>query len=489
MGEEDQRKAEEKAGGQAEPSGAEARAETPMRGDGARGGNTVSAEKQPKIEEKKHAPRVWRSFAWGLALTAVLTFGKWELEHYELGRQIEQMTVNLLQLRLGEKTDWAKLPVRVVDITGLVPVRMERGGEAELVTPRAELREIVKQIAAAGPLAIGIDVDFSPSDAGYVTKDDPEALREFAGLKDAAGKRVRAFVGIYSAAKYEREHRLIDPEFAGLAACILVPNPDRREPVTRMVLEMRLAGAAAPCPSMATALARTVRAQEEIQSPAGAEGTRDAQRKNGEWLSENFPFLLRKTQAVEKELVTAETFAIDFGPLEQLMEKRMVVNTAADIAGKEGELRGRVVLVGRGTTGRTMDQFNVPAQPHPVPGVFVHAVAAYTLLEAPLYELTHLGRIVMDVAAALVLLLLVAGLRVLVYRWTGRDPATGWASFVFLVAVSAGIFGLGYLWIDEVGILWTDYLVVIAVLWIHWLLEMFFHSRKKGHGLQEKPAV
>src|SRR5262249_55865542 len=150
------------------------------------------------------------------------------------------------------------------------------------------------------------------------------------------------------------------------------------------------------------------------------------------------------------------------------------------------ELAGQVVIIGRGQprTSRNIsgmnanDQFKVPTESKAVPGVYVQAAAAYTLIDAPLYRFTHLGRILADVFAALIPLGIVLGFR-LSRAHLAKNSEDDRLFRVLAWTVSAVIFVIGYFWVNLTGILWTDYLMVIAALLLHAPLEHFWKRAKR----------
>ncbi len=383
-----------------------------------------------------------RDFAYSILLTALLILGKAMVEGWEFGRQLEQMTYNLLQLRLLSSASHADLPITIVDINNLVPVPVAHAGGTELVTPRDPMLQIVRAIAAHRPRAIGIDVNFSPGPDGYLTPADPSFLSACLQIRQG---RVPVYVGIYDSVVLEPAQWLGRPEFEPLAAYITIPLPEHTEPATRMIEWVQPKGVSRRCVSLSYALADTDR-REVPRSLA--------------WAVE------RTTLHGEQEFSASE-FLIDYAPLDQLLAQRVIVDTAADVAKAGGRIAGKIVLVGKATPGRTTDQFSVPGRGMPVPGVLLHASAAFTLLQAPLFRLTHAGRALADFGAALLVfgpvLLLGVGWR----SWTGSDLPAHRLHAAITVAVVFAVIAVGHFLVTSLRLIWTDYLMVVGALLLH----------------------
>jgi CHASE2 domain-containing sensor protein len=126
---------------------------------------------------------------------------------------------------------------------------------------------------------------------------------------------------------------------------------------------------------------------------------------------------------------------------------------------------GKVVLVGRARTGQTTDVFTVPARSEPVAGVYLHAAAAYTLLEAPLFRLTHAGRFAADVIVSLGALTIV--FVVLAARESRDAHVSRRVEWIVAVSAAALVFVVGYFGVTRTGLLWTDCLMVSVALVLH----------------------
>jgi CHASE2 domain-containing sensor protein len=409
----------------------------------------------------------WLDFGMGLALTAVLIVLKIVFEHSAFGQQVELIALNLQQLRLG----WAagnQLPVTVVDISKLPRIPRTAAAGAEIVTDRKAVLKVVRKIAEQSPAAIGIDVLLDPpAEAPGLTGDEAELLEFCLAVQNLRGERIPTFVGIFDGVVKGPSQWLGDERFGHLGAYTVVPRPAEHPVTTSMIrgIEIKVGSTTIQARSMAEALAAAHAVQETTR------------RWLGRALHVVFPFFLERERDVKEDLFTTREFAIDFGSLPGLKDTT-VPDLAAEAAGLDeaiqgarDRLKGKIVLVGRARTGETTDTFTVPAQAEPVTGVYVHAAATYTLVKAPLFKLTPLGRIAADIAAALVPLGVVLMVRLKSSRRHADAAADHRLARWLTRGTAALVFAFGYFWVAFTGILWIDYLLVIAALLLHGPLE------------------
>jgi CHASE2 domain-containing sensor protein len=391
---------------------------------------------------------IFRDFVNGLLLAIVLMLLKGMLEQWEFGKQLEQMTYSMLQMRLFYDATGRDLPITVVDICGLAPLPAEYGGRTELVTPRGPLMDIIKGIARHKPRGIGIDLNLSPGPAGYITSADSGLLQSLLQLRQEG---TPTYVGIYESVVLPPDKWLGRQEFEPLAAYLTVPNPEHTEPSIRMVEWVQPAGVSKPCPSLSSAMARSV--QGDVPSPLHWAVTRANIRKEAEF--------------------SASEFLVDYGPLEDLIAQRVPAEDAGGVANQAARIRERLVFVGRGSPGQSTDQFNIPGRGMPVPGIYLHAAATYTLLQAPLYRLTHVGRIAADAFAALLVFVPILLARVYFSRRIRSETTVHRLHVLLSAVVILGILAVGHLLVHWVRLIWTDQLMVIGALLIHSPVERF----------------
>jgi hypothetical protein len=398
--------------------------------------------------QRKSSP--YRSLGFSVLVAALLIAAKGLVETVPFGKQVELLTYNLLQMRLS-RTVARDLPVVVVDITPILPRFVESSLGRELVTPREPLVAIVRAIANARgkPKAIGIDLDFSPSNSGFVTPSDAEALQAFLSIREHG---VPVYVGVFDSVVRSPSEWLGRAEFRDLAAYIAIPRAAGAAPSSRMPEWVWPAGVSRSCPSLASALS-----QVHLKPMPGV-----------------LNWALQRVSARTTEAFAASEFLVDFGALDQLMAGRVTASNAEEI--------------GRATPGETSDQFNVAGREDPVPGVYLHACATDTLLGAPLLRLTHAGRIVCDAFAAA----LVFGPVFLLGLYFQRPGRLGGIPrslhAILTVTVILIVVAAGHLLVRHVRLLWTDYLMVIGALLLHGPIERLTEPMRDKVARQSRPG-
>jgi hypothetical protein len=191
----------------------------------------------------------------------------------------------------------------------------------------------------------------------------------------------------------------------------------------------------------------------------------------------------RSSKFKETPLLEAELFLVDYGALEGF--ERYAVRAAgrtALLANAQG-LRGKAVLVGDGSL-QHHDLHIVPNRRYPVPGVFIQASAAWTLMHAPIYELTPLGRITVDFVLASVIVCVTYWCSALFSR--GRSELSEHnednehkTEHQIERKVSWWVCGLtfmvGVVLVHRTRVMWDDFLfVIVGLLVLHGCLKKTF---------------
>jgi len=147
---------------------------------------------------------------------------------------------------------------------------------------------------------------------------------------------------------------------------------------------------------------------------------------------------------------------------------------------QSAQFAGKVVLVGDATLGEAEDPFSVPARRDYVPGVYVHAAAVKTLVDAPLYEVTRKGRVLIDLLLTGFVVLCAALVN---YYFAGRK-ARGAASRspqgFLIVLVAAAALAAGVVFVRVTRVMWDDFILALGVLAMHPSAERGLHSLWKG---------
>jgi hypothetical protein len=414
--------------------------------------NTVSPA---SLETRRHerGREIWISFWMSVAITFTLLGVKWLVEKKtDIGRQIESMSYDLLQLHLSAAKE---LPVVVLDISG-IQMRPGLGAQPELLTDREPLRKIVESLAARqgenAPLAIGLDVDFSPDSNRYAYPDDPALFDYFL----TENKTIPIRVGVNRSLALGPQMWLRDPKYIDLASCVVVPNPEKGQSSWYMPESLVVtypgptySGVDEHCPAMGVALANAV--VPDVPPVLG-------------WFAETF-----RQKNDDKRILKSE-FLVDYSPLERLSSSsKEAYDPAADVPINVG-VGGKIVLLGR--TKDTTDMFTVPGRPErPYAGVFLHACAAYTLLRRPLYRLTEPGRIAFDILFSLAIFGSILWSRLSRHN-QGKEVVVGHrvpgllGLLVALVLVVAAIS-----LVRVTRLMWDDFILVAIVLVAHTPIE------------------
>lgn len=411
-----------------------------------------------------------------LAVVNVLFEGNW------FEREIARMTYRLQQLRLAESGNQDGLPVVVVDVSALPrEPRTDDRGHVDMVTDRARLLAIIAAVAepARGAKAVGLDILLDPPSGGTPTESE-RALLDFA----LAGGRPQSGPPIFVAVSNDGFVRgqgawLGDPKYASIAAMSAVPAFEDSHPfqmVPRVVwhapdttdehsiLPTSCDHLPAPClESLAQRLAHAGTSEER--------GGRFAK-----WLIRWSPLaVLYQNHAAkfgEGSPLHGVVFPINFGPVPALQSNKIEASSEVDVASLD--LKDKYVLIGRGTLGNAEDTFDAAVLNEPLPGVYLHAAATVTLLEAPVFLLTKPGAIVVDLLVGAFAVAAAMLLQHTLHRRLRKDSRL--VTYAVALSMAAIVFLIGFFGFTWTGILWTQCLPVIAALVLHPSAERLFEA-------------
>ena len=412
------------------------------------------AASQVDIEAKWREQRrkIYSSFFWSLVITGLLIGIKLEIQKTDFGKLLESMTYDLLQLHLKAPASVNGLPVIVLDISD-IPMVAGKGLNKQVITERDQLASIVQSLADRGnpPKAIGLDIDFSPDEYGYADPADPAIFDSFLKINE----KIPVRVGVSASLALPPQKWLIDPKYIELASCVIVPNPEMGSARSMPEwLDVRYPPGPNPditerCRSMGVALA------QKSVPPVRASLRPFVETAN----------LLESDQ---EQAVSKSEFLVDYSPIDILSKSPPEIRTSDDV--NSIDVSNKIVLLGR--TRNTADEFVVPGRPERVyPGVFLHACAAYTLLEKPLYQFTPLGEIAIDIGISVLLFGVL-----LIYRlWRHkqrkevaiehRTPGFLACALAALLTVFAVVF------VRWTHLMWDDFILVAVVLVAHTPIE------------------
>ncbi|MBV9300964.1 MAG: CHASE2 domain-containing protein [Acidobacteriaceae bacterium] len=404
-----------------------------------------------------------------LILTVALAWLKGEAEKLQRFAFLEEYLYDWLQFNL--KPIEPKQRIVVVDF--------EDFPMANGYTSRTALASLMDTVVHAGPLAVGLDVDFSPLQRGrFYTNEDKLFLEQCLRWQEALNGSL--FVGVHSSLKFGPQYWLVDSRYKDLAAYVGRANPGEYGPNHLMDESVKIPSSETELqeiPSLGGALARVFRNSRYIADPSDPPG----------WLA----WALKRTETEEDTAhIIYQQFWVDFSPIDYFRDNAVHVYwrdqkvqprdprtlSAHDLAGK-------IVLLGRGLLPRgteqvdeweseASDKFPVPGHADQYAGVLLHACAAYTLLgnDLRLLHLTEPGRIALDALFSLLVFGFVAAIR-LIYICSSETVNIHRLNRVVTVGAMVLVFILGDVMLNYTRWLWDDYLLVMFVLAVHSWLE------------------
>jgi CHASE2 domain-containing sensor protein len=164
----------------------------------------------------------------------------------------------------------------------------------------------------------------------------------------------------------------------------------------------------------------------------------------------------------------AEERWIDYGPLDELVETRVLGREPAALAANAHRFRGKCVLVGMADPDDARDNaFVPPGRRTPFPGVYAHACAAATFIGPALSAPTFAGRLAIDVAMTLSVFGAVLAIRSFYAKRERRELDRHRLERAIVVAVLAATVVLGVLGVRWTRLLWDDYVLACGGLLAH----------------------
>lgn len=427
----------------------------------------IATPRAANMTEKRQA--ILKDLGFGLLVAVALIFAKeWIDQNTLTGQQLELATYELLQQRLASQEPDAQLPLVIVDLSDLKPQAVEGGQRREEATPREPLETLLKDLLVrGGAYAVGVDVDFSPLQDGRlpVTPRDYDFFDFCLDPKNTENKRV--YLGVYRTVLEPREKWLGPDKYKELGASILAPRFD----VTKMVNCVAVAGVK-ECEqdTLAALLAGEMR---KLMEPAE------------EPLVARFPGIFERfsEQRISKG-VSVGLFPVDYSQLKTLMSREHTFpSVKPEVMAEFGNyFRNKIVLLGDVNPETSTDKFIVPGQKEPIPGVYIHASAIYTLSQAPLYEFNKWGGRLVDLLLALAVVGAIGTIR---WCYSGRDHVEVAhhrleGILVILVVILSIVIAVGLVHVHRV--LWTDFVLAIFALLLHPAGERYTKGLTKWLG-------
>lgn len=400
--------------------------------------------------------RIWRDFWLGVIAGALLIAVKVRAEHSWVVEHVEHLVYDLVQVELAESGP-ESVPLVVLDISEMKPqvipgakqsreAAASQGRVPEQI-PRQELKPLLEAVAKQGPLAIGVDGDFSLYEESFDSPEDPEFFKFCLGLQDKNGKHVPVHLGVFRAQRREPEWWL-GKNYTALAASILVPN-DRS--ARDIISELRAGRSDAPAlRSMSALLAAPI-----TVPPKGLP-----------WLVSLFfsPISFRTTT----DNLYVGTFPVDYSARKLLEDSRVQTISAEEISTRFARrFAGMVVLIGRASPGQATDVVGYSPDNAPILGIYTHACAALTLARAPLFEVRGWKSVLIDILLTALVLLVVVGIRLAFLRPAGPEVAHRRVEGLLIFLIVLGCLAAGFWMVSWTRVLWADFLLVIFALALH----------------------
>lgn len=385
------------------------------------------------------------SLGWPIVTMFVLIGIKTSLEHWRPFEAAENWTYTVLQKRMAARGMWTTRPdVLVVDLGKLQPESWERNGRKGVATPRAPLQKLIEVFTELGARSIGLDVDFSPKDGELIHPNDNSFFQWC--LERSKQTHIPILLGVFRT-RSRPDEWLGDDRYMRLAAFIGIKDPDR-------AVYWVTAKGGFPLRSMSSAL-------------AGLDWDALLRHEDSFW-----------NWAVEP------TSIIDYGWLDPIRYDVLHGMNPDFYRDERDKIENRMIVIGdtyRDEHHAAGEGINKPDWFHPtgvneqIPGVFLHACAAATIAaNKPIYQLTILGRIFMDLLLAVAVLFLVKFSLWLLLRSTFHPAhAEHKLDLIYTIIAIIVVLVVGFVLVRTTRLLWTDFLLVCLVLLAQLLIDHF----------------
>lgn len=385
----------------------------------------------------------------GFLVSVVLLGAKLLVEKTPPGRWVGNETRSMLVGLLPNFRDQGPDAI-VIDISNLPGGTIDPVSGRLVSTPRADLQHIVQVLSELAPAAIGIDIDFSGNERGWIDDEDPV----FFDFCLDVNQRVPVRLGVWRGISGNDDAWLVLPKYKPLAAAIYFRDTsDGRLPIW-----VAPGGSSKRLLTLGASLAAA-------RKPATWENLTSAERQSSamglifdDITSATVTFATSELQLQMQEAL------VNHSVLKQLSRESIPFTGAEALRGHGPRIANRFVLVG--DVARAADRFVVPGDRRNYPGILLHAAQAHTIASEPVYELSHGTRVLIDLGIPLLIMLTVIAVRrrstiVEVHR-TERQLLTGATALVMLVAVSGLL---------VFRVFWTDFILLIGFLLLHQPLE------------------
>ncbi len=416
-------------------------------------------------EKSERVKKIWRDAGKWALFACVVFVAKWGFEHTPTGEQFRLWNYRFLEQNLIPSRPDDEIPVAIVDISDLEVESTNIDGVTYRATPRDKLLKLIESIVKQEPAAVGIDIDFSPNEQGYITPADPQFFQSCLDIRKES--KIPIFLGIRRSQIYPPHHWLGAEDYRELAASIFLPRNDTRK------------------------LWKWIKPREDLQSvPTMAARLADSFQSSGTQIPKWMGWAVE--QFSERELgpgYSVNEYLVDYSALDRIEQSRLRTFDPAGIEAQRHLLVDKIVLVGDATSGKAVDYFPVSVRPQGVPGVYMHASAAYTLATSALYQLTTKGRWAIDILLSLLIIAPVTAIRLFFAKRTPADVDAHWLEGTFTILVVILTAFLAILFVRQTRLLWDDSILVFAGLLLHPRVERALQRLKTVAREDLAPAI
>lgn len=392
----------------------------------------------PRETVAKRLYKIWRSALITSLFFVIFLAIHYAAEHFKWDHQLQVLAYDVLTAQLERP---GQLPVRVVDI------QQDFNVGKTYYTDFDRLGNLINKMVARPewrPKAIAIDIDF-----GFDEKEDDVAYllskRRFTRRMKDLSTKCPIYLGVARGLQYEPSLWLGGEEFRNMA--VSARRPKDLEP-GQIEMSDEIHVGSNVIPSMASMLAKAAGDRRPNRPFFASEYSRNL-------VDEDFQASLYYLNSSAYTMLDKQT----------LLAKKLESSDPPELR----ELPEQVVIIGTTTEG---DNSVLPGQLEAKPAVYLHALAADTLIRQPLFALGIVPRAVLSLGFLVAMMTVVLGMRI-AYVCRAEEVAHKRLSTVWLwVLVAAALIG-GLAFIRLYRVLWLDFLFVAALLVMHPRVEHF----------------
>lgn len=406
----------------------------------------------------------------GLTLGLVILVVKVKFEHTEPYSRFRLWMYGVIQGTMGP----SEAPsVQLVGISGIPRVEGSAVAPGGPAVSRSYLYARLAEIVAGKPRAVGVDVDFSPDEGGNpITLDDADFFRAVRELSEKSG--VPIFLGVHRHAADVPSQWLGRQEFRSIAAGLGVGNDEFQAEAGEL---------ASHVPSVLRMLSwtKTDATAEPLRSLAFALAERDLHQATTppDWLK--WAVEVQSEFSPEPPLDT-KGFLVSYRMLDALARSAMPIGQV-----EPARLRDKYVILGdirvlpaKPDPSSRKDLFLVPGRADWYSGAILHGCAVDTLVNSPLRQWTHIGRIAVDLALALFGILIIEVGRAM---FRNRGALIEWTVTLVLAAL---VVVVALPFAGRIRLMWDDAVIVALCLCLHTYIDVRL-SKNLGHDQTHAP--